>query len=569
MGKKDNIAEGKKPDKRFKKDARFRNVHKQKREKLDPRFAKALKSDLFKDEATLDKYGRVIEDDQLKMLKDQYEFGDDELEKLDAAIDEEDNENGQEEVDVQMEEGVEEDFNEQESIPRGEATKRIAILNCDWESTSAQDLYALVSSCVPSSGKLERVSIYPSKFGMEKMQQEEVEGMPKSLWKDEVQDLVEVIEDKKLTDPDYIPVFTVASDDKLEEENPELAVNEEEIEAVEEEDNDEDLGLRPVTKEDKTTSKAEKVITDFLDEDKVREYEREKLKYYFAVAEFDSIETANAVYEAIDGEEMEYTQDSFDLRFVTDDTEFPYAPVDTCDKLTRVIGKNGTIKSSKVRVTWDTNERKRVAALNKSWNDMKEDDILNDEEAYKEYMEHSSDYEDEEGETPERQNEKDVEDIRKKYAILLGEQINEGEQDNDGEMMMTYTTEGVKEPKKDTKKQKEEEEKRKEELELLMMDDINEVQEKKMKRRLDETEDEQEEKKKKKFKKKETKKSKKEKMDKDFRIDTEDPRFSKMFNSHDFEIDPSNPEYVDTRGMKQLLKEKHKKFEKRMKEHSK
>lgn len=41
-----------------------------------------------------------------------------------------------------------------------------------------------------------------------------------------------------------------------------------------------------------------------------------------------------------------------------------------------------------------------------------------------------------------------------------------------------------------------------------------------------------------------------------FHIDAEDPRISKVFNGEDFEIDPTNPEFRPSEGMKELLRKK-------------
>ncbi|RMD45046.1 hypothetical protein DV735_g94, partial [Chaetothyriales sp. CBS 134920] len=40
-----------------------------------------------------------------------------------------------------------------------------------------------------------------------------------------------------------------------------------------------------------------------------------------------------------------------------------------------------------------------------------------------------------------------------------------------------------------------------------------------------------------------------------FKIDTADPRFSALFENHEYAIDPTNPKYKGTRGMEQLLEE--------------
>ena len=55
---------------------------------------------------------------------------------------------------------------------------------------------------------------------------------------------------------------------------------------------------------------------------RLRMYERSKLRWYFAVAAFDSAATANRVYEECDGHEFEESVICFDLRFVPDAEAF-------------------------------------------------------------------------------------------------------------------------------------------------------------------------------------------------------------------------------------------------------
>ncbi|KAI7578757.1 hypothetical protein KC346_g19306, partial [Hortaea werneckii] len=45
----------------------------------------------------------------------------------------------------------------------------------------------------------------------------------------------------------------------------------------------------------------------------------------------------------------------------------------------------------------------------------------------------------------------------------------------------------------------------------------------------------------------------------EFKVDTEDPRFKGLFESHEYAIDPTNPRYKATQGMKALLEEGRKK----------
>jgi hypothetical protein len=58
---------------------------------------------------------------------------------------------------------------------------------------------------------------------------------------------------------------------------------------------------------------------DEIDEHRLRMYERSKLRYYYAVAECDSVATAVALYEECDGLELQRSACHLDLRFVPDD----------------------------------------------------------------------------------------------------------------------------------------------------------------------------------------------------------------------------------------------------------
>ena len=56
--------------------------------------------------------------------------------------------------------------------------------------------------------------------------------------------------------------------------------------------------------------------------ERMRQYERDRMRYYYAVAEFDTVDTAHAVYKECDGLEFERSSCKLDLRYVQDDQSF-------------------------------------------------------------------------------------------------------------------------------------------------------------------------------------------------------------------------------------------------------
>jgi hypothetical protein len=70
---------------------------------------------------------------------------------------------------------------EDEEGEEGHATCRLAILNCDWDSLKAQDLMSVLQSFCPAGKTVDKVTVYPSDFGKEKMAEEATHGPPK-IW---------------------------------------------------------------------------------------------------------------------------------------------------------------------------------------------------------------------------------------------------------------------------------------------------------------------------------------------------------------------------------------------------
>lgn len=243
-----------------------------------------------------------------------------------------------------------------------EPTRRLAVCNMDWDRVGPEDIFLALSSFCPTGGSLKRVDFYLSEFGRMRLEEEERLG-PVELrnWKEQ------------------------QGDQGKEEDFSNLA---------------------------KSNKKAEKA--ELAARERVRQYQVNRLKYYYAVAEFDSIPTANRVYEECDGMEYELSATRFDLRFVPEDMEFTEATASATgppdpDKYTPKMFFTTALQQGKVELTWDESDPRRQDGLRKAF------DLLekNDEESFayaKQLIGSSSDEEEEETSGKSQAGKKEVED---------------------------------------------------------------------------------------------------------------------------------------------------------------
>lgn len=333
-----------------------------------------LRDENFSSRAKVDRYGRKLPKDAgRKDLEKYYRIADEdvddsgdevdedeeverELERVNAEDEESMSSSDDSSSDEELEEEEEEIFgllNEEEGpggIPKGEVSSRIAVVNLDWDNIRAADLMAVFSSFVPSGGRIHKISIYPSEFGKERMEREEMEGPPKEIFGQN----------------NGIGLLEQDISDSAEEDD-------------EEEDADEDEKIKKsILKQDPGQE---------FNSAKLRRYQLERLRYYYAVLECSSISTAQAIYDAVDGTEYLTTANCFDLRYIPNDVDFSEDRArDDCERIPDGYRPNefvtDALQHSKVRLTWDADDGSRKEAQKRAFSGSRADIDENDLKAY-------------------------------------------------------------------------------------------------------------------------------------------------------------------------------------------
>ena len=178
-------------------------------------------------------------------------------------------------------EDSEENFSEAADVPLGETVdenlgSRLALNKMDWDTISATDLYALFSGLCSGDKFVKKVEIYPSLFGIEKMKEDAINGPPKEIF-----------------DPGH-------------------KVTQKKHKKVDSSDDEEDLALAAGFQK----------VDDNLDafnQAKLRKYELQKMKYYYAIVYCNSPATAKFLYDEYNGFEFENSNILLNMSFVPDD----------------------------------------------------------------------------------------------------------------------------------------------------------------------------------------------------------------------------------------------------------
>ncbi|CAJ1942231.1 unnamed protein product [Sphenostylis stenocarpa] len=182
---------------------------------------------------------------------------------------------------------------------------------------------------------------------------------------------------------------------------------------------------------------------DDIDNEKLRAYEKSRMRYYFAVVECNSIATADYIYKECDSVEFMQSSNALDLRFIPDNMEFKHPPRDVANEVpTNYECKNfysRALQHSEVSLTWEDDEPIRAKILNRNLNDeqlaqMELKELLNSDES-------ESDDSKDKIETDDQSDK--VEKKRAKYRALLqsGDDSDGGdEHDNIQDMEVTFNT---------------------------------------------------------------------------------------------------------------------------------
>ena len=176
---------------------------------LDARFRRVLSDPRFSSRARVDRYGRKLPKQAggnraelarfYKLDDDDDDDDDDDAEEearwfdpasgegiidTSSSSSEESDSDGDDDNDVQVEmaEGVEAEAQAAE-VPTGQVSRRLACVNLDWDNVRAVDLMKAFASFTPSGGKVTKVTVYPSEFGRQRMEREQLEGPPAELFR--------------------------------------------------------------------------------------------------------------------------------------------------------------------------------------------------------------------------------------------------------------------------------------------------------------------------------------------------------------------------------------------------
>ncbi|KAF7339510.1 Pre-rrna-processing protein esf1 [Mycena sanguinolenta] len=288
----------------------------------------------------------------------------------------------------------------EENQSEASQTSRLAAVNLDWDHglKKSSDRTPKGNPSHPVRGKVLSVRIYPSEFGKERLAREEKEGPPPEIFKKP----------------------TTLEEDEINEKN-----------------------IYDIGDENE------------YDEDALRKYQLERLRYYYAIITCDTTEAAAHIYSELEGTELERSANVFDLSFVPDGMSFDQecrdeATEDTSTSHKGVDFVTDALRHSKVKLTWDEDdpERNQVTRRTLTRKEIEEAD-------FRAYLASSSSEDESDNDKQKTNKAKQKGASRDKLRSLLlggGDELPEGwargEDDGDEDLDMEITfTPGLSESK--------------------------------------------------------------------------------------------------------------------------
>ena len=262
-----------------------------------------------------------------------------------------------------------------EHIEHGDATDTLALVNMDWDRLRAADIYMLCRSfAADSEGRVVGVTVYRSEYGKQRMAEEEKYG-PIGLYGDSVAEYRERIDKKvreQMKEEQRAETASATTADKDEDDAKEE--NEEVVDGSGDEDEvneQEDVDVRAAVHANNDNDDNETP----LDQEKLRQYELSRLRYFYAIIRCSSTQAATALYTALDASEFESSANKLDLRFVPAGTQFDADDMrDECvehDMDERAMTEyrapavfvTKALQHSRVELTWDADDEVRKRKL--------------------------------------------------------------------------------------------------------------------------------------------------------------------------------------------------------------
>lgn len=465
----------------------------QSKDRLDHRFRRAKQKNI-----------KIITDDRFKKaskwkdmealhLKDSYNSKKG-VSKYSSSSSDDDSCSPSEDENFILEEFLNEHALVNKNVVNGNISHRLAVVNMDWDQIKAIDILSMANAFKPTFGIIKSVKIYLSEFGEKRIAEEATNGP-----------LGETLNEK---------------------ESDEILYNE---------------------KEEK----------EHLDEPKLRKYQLDRLKYYFAIIECDNNETSKIIYESCDGLEFENSSNFLDLRYVPDDMEFEESKIkdiateisQTYVPLTDVT--TNALGNSKPSISWDMDDPIRIKLTSgkidpelvdlhtylASNTDEDEIDSNNMGKKYKDLIETASCGNNVFG----KQNSKNQIDINFVNS-LAGSQSSDidkeeeffiKKEENDDSMEETTVFQRQLKNRKELKKKKKQERIEHNNVSIPLNSEVVTKKKKSSIKKLRKTDSE----------------------NKNFELKVDDTRFEALYQNADYAVDPSNSMFKP--GMEKIVKERH------------